>query len=76
MAPGRKLGVEKRQQRRSHLTFFRQPKETFGWKAVVEARLAIVHFVHSRRHHLPEGHRQGSGESEESKGQGTPSPSA
>lgn len=41
------LGVEKRQQQRRHLTFFRQPKETFGWKAVVEARLAIIHFVHS-----------------------------
>lgn len=41
------LGVEKRQQQRSHLTFFRQPKETFGWKAVVEARFPIIHFVYS-----------------------------
>lgn len=40
------LGVEKGSHLRIHLTFFRYPEETFGWKAVVEVRLAIVHFVH------------------------------
>lgn len=29
-----------------HLTFFRYPEETLGWKAVAEVGLAAVHSVH------------------------------
>lgn len=47
---GKKEKTEKTVRGRSwvwiHLTFFRYPEETLGWKAVAEVGLAAVHSVH------------------------------